>query len=102
MGIRFRRQHPVGSDYRVDFFCSSAQLVIEVDGAVHDGADAERRDRLREDYLRSCGLDVIRVAARDVLANADEVAASIVSLAARPLHHRASRDGPPPRAGEDQ
>ena len=30
----FRRQHPIGP-YIADFFCHSAQLVIEVDGSGH-------------------------------------------------------------------
>jgi hypothetical protein len=38
---------------------------------------------------------VLRIAAADVLKDADEVAQSIVKHAARPLHHPA--DGPPPR-----
>jgi very-short-patch-repair endonuclease len=102
MGIRFRRQHPVGEDYVADFYCSAARLVVEVDGEIHATDAARKKDRTRDTYLRGRGLNVVRVAARDILGNADRAAEAIVSLAAAPLHHRASRDGPPPRAGEDQ
>lgn len=37
LGIKFRRQHPIGS-YIVDFYCPSAKLAIEVDGMAHDMA----------------------------------------------------------------
>jgi very-short-patch-repair endonuclease len=33
-GVRFRRQQPIGP-YIADFFCSSAKLVIELDGDQH-------------------------------------------------------------------
>ncbi|WP_281178777.1 endonuclease domain-containing protein [Sphingomonas pruni] len=101
-GFRFRRQHPIGADYVADFYCSSARLVIEVDGEVHASAGAQKGDTTRDAYMRSRGLDIVRIPAREVLGNADDVANSILSLAARPLHHRASPDGPPPRSGEEQ
>lgn len=101
-GLRFRRQHPIGPDYRADFYCSAAKLVIEVDGAIHDGEAAAAGDALRDVYMASRGLQVVRIPARDVLAGADEVAAAIVLFASAPLHHRASRDGPPPRSGEER
>ena len=101
-GLRFRRQHPIGVDYVADFYCSSARLVIEVDGETHSSPNAQKGDATRDAYMRSRGLDIVRIPARDVLGNADDVANSILSLAARPLHHRALPDGPPPRAGEEQ
>lgn len=101
-GFRFRRQHPIGADYVADSYCSSARLVIEVDGEVHASAGAQKGDTTRDAYMRSRGLDIVRIPAREVLGNADDVANSILSLAARPLHHRASPDGPPPRSGEEQ
>ncbi|TPG40662.1 DUF559 domain-containing protein [Sphingomonas koreensis] len=102
MGLRFRRQHPIDDDYVADFYCSAARLVVEVDGEIHSTLSARQKDRIRDSFMRDRGLKVVRVAARDVLADADRTAEAIVSLAARPLHRRASHDGPPPRAGEDQ
>jgi very-short-patch-repair endonuclease len=34
MGLKFRRQHPVGR-YVVDFVCLEARLLIEIDGYWH-------------------------------------------------------------------
>ena len=56
-GIYFRRQHPYGI-YILDFFCREANLVIEVDGAVHLGS--KEYDEERTQYLESTGLKVIR------------------------------------------
>jgi len=33
-GYKFRRQHPIGP-YIVDFYCSQAGLIIELDGEIH-------------------------------------------------------------------
>jgi very-short-patch-repair endonuclease len=35
LGVQFRRQHPIGIFY-VDFHCSKASLVVELDGPVHE------------------------------------------------------------------
>ncbi len=99
-GVKFRRQHPVGPDYTIDFYCAAGKLAIEVDGQTHSVEGAPKRDAARDAYLRSRGLTIVRVPASDVLRNADEAAASIVALVAVPLHHPASPDGPPPRSGE--
>jgi very-short-patch-repair endonuclease len=96
-GIKFRRQHPIGP-YVVDFFAGDAALVVEVDGASHDAR--QDYDVGRSAYLTNKGLRILRVAAADVLRDPDGAAASIVALAAPPLHQPAA--GPPPRAGEDQ
>ena len=75
--LRFRRQHPVGP-YVADFYCPSAKIVIEVDGATHDyRSDADEK---RDAYMRSLGLKVIRVAAGDVLADPEAVADGICRL----------------------
>jgi very-short-patch-repair endonuclease len=64
-GMKFRRQHPIGS-YIADFAYVAARLVVEIDGVTH-GSDAERRhDSRREAYLRSRAWNVIRVANDDV------------------------------------
>ncbi|WP_299428357.1 endonuclease domain-containing protein [Sphingomonas bacterium] len=97
-GIAFRKQHPIGG-YRADFYCAAAKVVIEVDGIAHDMGDRPERDIQRTAWLEKQGYQILRVPAADVLKDADEAAQSIVSFAARPLHHPS--DGPPPRAGED-
>jgi very-short-patch-repair endonuclease len=59
------------------------------------------RDEVRTSWLKSQGIDVLRIAAKDVLADADEVADALLRLCnsrAQPLHRSAPPSGPPPRA----
>ena len=58
MDFKFRRQHPIGP-YFADFFCSSASVIIELDGETHIGQ--EQRDLLRTQYLQANGYKVIRI-----------------------------------------
>lgn len=59
-GFKFRRQVPIGR-YIVDFACFSPRLVIEVDGGQHSLPSHKRRDRERDDWLRSQGFIVHRI-----------------------------------------
>lgn len=58
LGHTFYRQRQFGN-YIADFYCPSASLVIEADGTFH--VNRGNYDRERDEYLRSCGLTVIRV-----------------------------------------
>lgn len=99
-GFKFRRQHPIGP-FIVDFFCAQANLVVEIDGAVHDNEAAQSYDHKRQQDLESRGLRVARVSGADVMSGVDTVAAAILALAESPLHHSPSANGPPPRSGEE-
>ena len=78
-GIRFRKQHPVGP-YVADFYCPSAKLVFEVDGRIHDFAEAVEHDSKRDAYICDLGLKIIRLAASDILADVDAVAEGLIGL----------------------
>ena len=65
-GYQFYRQKPIG-DYIVDFFCPRAKLVIELDGSHHLIGETIEYDRIRDDYLSSLGLRVLRFTNADVL-----------------------------------
>ncbi|HXS49903.1 MAG TPA: DUF559 domain-containing protein [Sphingomicrobium sp.] len=96
--LHFRRQHAIG-DYVLDFYCPAAKLAIEVDGAAHDLGNRPQRDDRRTSWLKSEGIDVLRVPAKDVLRDPDEIADAVIRLcadAAKPLHHSPSASGPPP------
>lgn len=71
-GLKFRRQHGIGP-YIVDFYCPERSLVIEVDGDAHAEEKQVTKDRQREKYLRSLGLQVIRYVNDDILNNVDGV-----------------------------
>ncbi|MDI1296093.1 MAG: DUF559 domain-containing protein [bacterium] len=100
IGLKFRRQHPIGS-YIADFYCSGLKLVVEVDGETHNRGDNPARDAHRDRFMEENGYKVLRIAAAEILKDADKIAASIGALVANPLHHAASRRGPPPLAGEE-
>ena len=99
-GLKFRSQFPIGP-ITVDFACLSHRLIIEVDGEGHNRGDQPRRDVARDAFLMEKGFDVMRIAARGVLADLGGVVCGIVARCDEvgPLHRPA--DGPPPRAGED-
>jgi len=67
-GYQFYRQKPVG-DYIVDFFCPRAKLVIELDGSHHLIGETIEYDRIRDDYLSSLGLRVLRFTNTEVMTN---------------------------------
>jgi len=71
-GYHFYRQKPIG-DYIVDFFCPRAKLVIEVDGSQHSSDETTEYDKIREEYLASLGLKVLRFINTEVLKNIDGV-----------------------------
>jgi very-short-patch-repair endonuclease len=56
-GLKFRRQVPIGK-YIADFYCAEKHLIVELDGASHDGR--ERYDLDRDDWLNSRELSVLR------------------------------------------
>ncbi len=71
-GYQFYRQKPIG-DYIVDFFCPRVKLVIEVDGSQHFADEMTEYDRIRNEYLSSLGLRVLRFTNADVLAHIESV-----------------------------
>ena len=79
--IKFRRQHPMGR-YVLDFYVLELKLGIEIDGIGHNMGNRPARDEERDRWLDSQGIRVLRIAAKDVLANPAAVAGSIVSLCA--------------------
>ena len=79
-GLKFRRQHQIGL-YIVDFYCHEKQLVVELDGGIHDNQSQIILDQQRDEYLRSLGLTVFRLP-NDFLLNAPERALSDLAIAA--------------------
>jgi very-short-patch-repair endonuclease len=58
-GLRFQRQHSI-NNYIVDFYCAAYQLIIELDGEVHNNPVAEDRDSKRDADLEALGFKVLR------------------------------------------
>lgn len=71
-GLKFRRQHSLGN-YVVDFFCPERNLVIELDGSVHNNKKQKEYDNIRQEILTSWGYKIIRFKNREVMFNIKEV-----------------------------
>ncbi len=76
LDIQFYRQKPIG-EHIVDFFAPKAKLVVEVDGSQHMTEDHVQEDRIRDSYLSSLGLKVLRFNSREVLKESDAVVETI-------------------------
>ena len=58
-GHKFLRQKPIG-DYIADFYCKELHLAIELDGLSHDSEEVMDKDAVKERYLNSLGIRVLR------------------------------------------
>jgi very-short-patch-repair endonuclease len=78
-GLRFRRQHPIGP-YILDFYCASARLAVEIDGAVHDHQSQWTHDKRRNRWLGENHISVLRTPATEIL-NDEAIEALLASIA---------------------
>ena len=77
-GLKFRRQHAI-ERFIVDFFCLERRLIVEVDGPIHD--HQQEYDTVRQSYLESLGLCVVRFTNEEVLHQMDSVLGRIQTAA---------------------
>ncbi len=71
-GFKFRRQHIIG-DFIVDFICLKTNLIIEIDGLIHQLPENKTSDKERTKWLEEEGYRVIRFSNKEVLSNLDLV-----------------------------
>jgi very-short-patch-repair endonuclease len=76
-GLKFRRQVPLFGFY-ADFYCESANLVVELDGGQH--ASQTEWDMNRTETLQAAGIQVLRFWNNEVLENIEGVLAEIVRI----------------------
>ena len=69
-GRKFRRQHSI-ENYIVDFYCSSEELIVELDGAVHLDFATQNYDYERQQKLEILGFKVLRFENKEVFENLD-------------------------------
>ena len=77
-GLKFRRQYSI-EPYTVDFACPEKRLIVEVDGQSH--ADCSKYDEGREEFIRSHGWKVVRIANDAVQNQLEAVLLQIVKAA---------------------
>ena len=66
--VRFLKQKVLGR-YIVDFYCSHAKLVVELDGSQHYDPYEIKQDAERTAYLERYGLYVVRIPNNEVTKN---------------------------------
>jgi very-short-patch-repair endonuclease len=79
-GFAFRRQLVIGN-FIVDFACTKARLVVEVDGSSH--AERARYDARKDRALGDLGWSVLRVADHEVIEQLKAVVLRVVRTARR-------------------
>ncbi len=82
-GVQVYRQKPIG-EYIVDFYIAKAKLVIEVDGSQHSLNENAEKDRERDAYMNSVGIQVLRFNSIEVLKETD----AVVIVIARAVRER--------------
>ena len=101
-GLRFRRQQVIGP-YIVDFYCSTAKLIVELDGDQHREPDAVVYDEARTRWLEINGYRVLRIANGTLLTDREASIESIwraVKSSGLPLPEiRGANFDPPSRGG---
>jgi very-short-patch-repair endonuclease len=89
--------------YILDFYCPTAFMAVEIDGAgAHEGLVRARHDARRDEWLKEQGIRVLRFAATDVL-NEERRRDVLAPIGAALAPSTALRPVPLPRfAGEEK
>jgi very-short-patch-repair endonuclease len=77
VGFKFRRQQLIDR-FIVDFYCHEVKLVIEVDGEIHNYTQVE--DAIRQEFLESLGLRVVKFKNEDVFLKIEGVLEEIARV----------------------
>jgi very-short-patch-repair endonuclease len=75
-GAKFRRQHPCGP-HVLDFYCPRKRLAIELDGGQHYQPAGQAADALRDEYLATRRITVLRFGSDLIFRERDGVIAAI-------------------------
>jgi very-short-patch-repair endonuclease len=77
LGVHFRRQQVIAG-FIVDFYCHKADLVIELDGSVHD--EQVEEDAQRDKVLKEMGLRIVRIRNEEIVRDLSAVLGKIREL----------------------
>lgn len=87
--VTVNRQKVFGG-YIVDFYCASAQLVIELDGSQHFEEPGKMKDAARDKDLNDLGITVLRYSNSDINGNFDGVCQDIQEHIEQRIHKKPS------------
>ncbi|MEQ1785292.1 MAG: DUF559 domain-containing protein [Hyphomonadaceae bacterium] len=83
IGLRFRRQHPIGP-YVLDFYCASLRLCVEVDGPAHEETEQMEKDAARDAWLLKQRIQDLLFPAAEIKREPGAVITRIKQAAATP------------------
>jgi len=75
LGYKFIKQKII-DNYILDFYCAELLLAIEIDGEIHN--EKLGYDKVRDDFLKGCGIKVLRFTNEEVLENLEGVMERVV------------------------
>jgi very-short-patch-repair endonuclease len=78
-GHKFKRQVPI-APYIVDFLCSSARLIVELDGRPHEDPLQQAKDERRDRFLEQQGFHVLRFSNDEFLGNPQLVMEKVLQV----------------------
>jgi len=81
-GLHFRRQQIIHG-YFADFYCHQQELIIEVDGGIHEFQ--KDYDREREEYLMTIGFRIIRFTNEEITKDLKSVLKKILEKCKTPI-----------------
>ena len=76
--VLVKRQKNIGN-YILDFYIPSAKLAIEIDGRQHKLPEHFEQDRIRDEFLRTQGITVVRYTNDDIRNRFQAVAKDILN-----------------------
>ena len=77
--LKFKRQHHIGR-YIVDFFCSELNLIIELEGGIHEKENQKEYDDVRFEELESRGFKILRIKNDEVVNEIENVLKKILEF----------------------
>lgn len=80
--LKFRRQHPIWN-YIADFYCAEENIVIELDGSIHNTENQKKYDQQRDLIMRQNNINVIRFTNEDIFKKTEEVIQTIINISNR-------------------
>lgn len=78
LSVTVNRQKVIGR-YIVDFYIASAKTVVELDGSQHYDDVGRKNDKIRDNYLNTLGIKVLRYSNADINQRFDSVCSDILN-----------------------
>lgn len=91
-GSRLKAQYVLGF-YIADFFYRSRNLVIEVDGSIHETSEQKLKDARRDSFFESKGIRVLRLTNEEILNNPVSCIQKILAFPMLPKNKRSKAIG---------